>query len=333
MKRKSNNLVIEITAAIFTLSVLAWVFVPRFLESQNINTPQNFPDPVVRAAVEKFMGVEPGGYFNQRMASEKTETLSLTPDVGTIKLGDEHHQFMSNNNEPILGISSLQGLHYFQNILGVRFVASPAFAEINLSDLTDIRNISIKGGNIKNVSFTVCDKIAHINLLYGQLETIDISKNSKLVNLNVVGNSLKKLNVSNNILIESLSCSRNNISEIKFTELYNLKILRCHLNELTEIDLSQNTKLWEVDIGCNPIKSIDLSNQPDLKFLYVDDHQLLHSEIILHPSAQPEIRLREQRGGNTPLAYYPIEKQQRLQARINELLGIMPTPSPTNNHN
>ena len=68
MRHKAKYIVLEAVLVLFTLSILLWIFIPRFLESQNINTPENFPDPVVRAAVEKFMGVEPGGYFTKRQA-------------------------------------------------------------------------------------------------------------------------------------------------------------------------------------------------------------------------------------------------------------------------
>ena len=48
--------------------------------TQNINTPENFPDPVFRQKVEEFMGVEAGGEFTAAEAAAKTGSLSVTMD-------------------------------------------------------------------------------------------------------------------------------------------------------------------------------------------------------------------------------------------------------------
>ena len=42
---------------------------------QNINTPENFPDPKFRSCVEQFMGVKTGGEFSAAQAAIKSGTL------------------------------------------------------------------------------------------------------------------------------------------------------------------------------------------------------------------------------------------------------------------
>jgi Leucine-rich repeat (LRR) protein len=46
--------------------------------SQNINTPDNFPDPNFRRVIEEFMGVPPGGEFTAADAAAQTGTLQCS---------------------------------------------------------------------------------------------------------------------------------------------------------------------------------------------------------------------------------------------------------------
>ena len=57
------------------ISTFFVVFISSDALTQNINTPENFPDPNFRAAVEEFMGVEPGGEFTAAEASIKDGRL------------------------------------------------------------------------------------------------------------------------------------------------------------------------------------------------------------------------------------------------------------------
>ena len=56
--------------------VVLTVLLPSYTLAQNINTVENFPDANFRIAVEEFMRVEPGGYFNAKQAAANTGTRS-----------------------------------------------------------------------------------------------------------------------------------------------------------------------------------------------------------------------------------------------------------------
>ena len=62
--------------------------------SQNINTPENFPDPEFRKVVEEFMGIDPGGEFTAAEAAANTGELDCSS----------------------LGITDMTGLEYFTGI-------------------------------------------------------------------------------------------------------------------------------------------------------------------------------------------------------------------------
>lgn len=336
MKRKRYFILLEAFTVIIVLMMLAWVFIPKFLASQNINTPKNFPDPQVRAAVEKFMEVEPGGYFNQRMADEKTGLMELTLTANSISHHENHHDFynsQSSGNTAIKGLSGFDGLPRFPNITGFSFVVDLPVTAFNLSQHPNLKEFKIWGGSIQSVSFAVCPDIETIQLQYGKLQEIDLSHNIKLQNLNVDYNRLTALEVSVNTGLESLNCNRNQIKKLDVSMLPKLYYLLCYGNELTELNLSQNPNISRIDISNNPLETIDLSHQSHLQSLLVDDEQLLHAKIILHPTAKPMIELRKMNGSNASLFDYPPDMQEKLQARIDELLGSVPTPDSATHPN
>lgn len=59
--RRKKLLALELCAAALVLTIAYWYTLPLFTQAQSFNTEENFPDPRFRKAVEKFMGVEPGG--------------------------------------------------------------------------------------------------------------------------------------------------------------------------------------------------------------------------------------------------------------------------------
>ena len=62
--------------------------------AQNINTPENFPDPNFRTVVEEYIGVDPGGEFTAEQVAAVTES------------------FLCVRKE----IQDLTGIEYFTNI-------------------------------------------------------------------------------------------------------------------------------------------------------------------------------------------------------------------------
>ena len=95
--RKRRWLLVEVCGVMVALAVLYAQVVPLFLQHQSINTPRHFPDPNFRAAVERFMEVEPGGHFTRSEAAERSGALDCM------------------NRE----IQNLDGIEYFPRITGL----------------------------------------------------------------------------------------------------------------------------------------------------------------------------------------------------------------------
>ncbi len=125
-------------------------FLPVF--AQNINTPDNFPDPNFRSVVEKFMEVIPGGTFSAQDAASKTGMM----DCALMDIKDmKGIEFFSGINNLICYINSLTSLDLSKNLslewLDCSFndletLILPLHSNLNILDcsfnlLTDIDNL------------------------------------------------------------------------------------------------------------------------------------------------------------------------------------------------
>ena len=97
--------------------------------SQNINTPENFPDPSFRAAVEEFMGVAPGGEFTAAQAAAKT---------GTFNCGDRK-------------ITSARGLRFFTGVTGLVCYDKQS-TSLDVSKNTALHSLDCSDNQLTNIS-------------------------------------------------------------------------------------------------------------------------------------------------------------------------------------
>lgn len=70
-----KRMVIELSLAVFAIAVLLWVMVPKYLASQNINTPECFPDPHFRHVVADALHKQPLEAFSAGDAAEFDGTI------------------------------------------------------------------------------------------------------------------------------------------------------------------------------------------------------------------------------------------------------------------
>ncbi len=123
--------------------------------SQNINTPENFPDPKFRAIVEEFMGVAPGGEFSAAEASIKGGML------------------MCSNR----GIKEMSGIEYFHAL---------KFLQCKHNDL---KNLDITKNNALNTLNCGRNQLTRLDLSHNvALEFLDCSSN-QLTSLDVSNKS------------------------------------------------------------------------------------------------------------------------------------------------
>ncbi|MFB3788239.1 MAG: IPT/TIG domain-containing protein [bacterium] len=166
---------------------LWFLFLPiHSVSAQNINTPEQFPDPNFRAAVEWFMEAPEGGAFSAPEAAAKTGTL----DCAFLEIQDlKGIEFFTGITGLICPLNSLTSLDLSQNVLLERLDCS--FNEIEalvlppqsrliildcsfnrLSDITHLSPlISSAAGGYADIRYNqlTCDDWDAIAALHGRL--------------------------------------------------------------------------------------------------------------------------------------------------------------------
>lgn len=307
MRHKAKYIVLEAVLVLFTLSILLWISIPRFLDSQNVNTPENFPDPMVRAAVETFMGVEPGEPFYKNQTYDKKNSLFIPKE--------------SLYSQKLIGVSDLTGLQYFPNISSLLIRADKKLAAIDLSFHPLLNTIDIQNCHLHDLSFANSPNIERITIQYGSVEVIDISKNLLLQSLACNNNQISELDISNNHNLSVLICCDNLLERIELANNNQLKVLVCFGNRIETLNVRNCPNIEKIYVSHNPLQNLDLRNQPRLIELVLDLEQLFNLNIMLHPSVSPVISIIEKNGRDMEIQDLPLEQQESIQVQIDHILG------------
>lgn len=279
MKNKQKRIVLEITVVLFVVSLLAWVLIPKFLLSQNINTPEYIPDPQIREGIEKSLDIEPGGIITKQQGLELSNYLEISPHVFTSKEENGERIFYAANTNPekpilIQEVYSLQGLEFFPNLTGLHFVASEKITTLDFSNHKWLQWLAMIGGKVSNASFKNCPYLSHLVMTHGSLEQLDVSSNSALSQLECWDNKLTELNVRNNEKLVVLNCRNNLLPELDISNNPVLTHLYCSENQLTGLDVTQNHSLQYLFIDNNQFTELDVSNLRQLEWLYLTENQI-----------------------------------------------------------
>lgn len=204
------SITLEAVAIILIITILGWTIIPMFLAAQNTNTPENFPDPAFRAAVEKFMGVEPGGVFTKTQVAEQTGTLNCSNMNVTNTIGLEYLKSVTkieanDNNLKSINLSNqtlLESINLDNNQLtSLDVTKSPKLYDLFLSD-----------NQISNIDLSQNHDLKRLMSMSGQLTSIDVTKNTKLYSLQIMGHQIKQFpDLSNNTELGVVDLRLNNI--------------------------------------------------------------------------------------------------------------------------
>lgn len=196
-------------------------------------------------------------------------------------------------------ISNAEGLQYFTNLESFYFEGgNPALTSLNMSALTNLREITIKYTNIANFSFSGSSLltlelnyndltgldlsplagsslITNVALAYNNIGAIDLSPLQNCTNLNAIrlnGNALTTVNWSpfnSNTNITEINLRDNQITTFDFSQVG---------NAVNRIDLSQN-QLSEVNFSGldHPLQALHLENNP---YEYFDTAGLVHIDTL-----------------------------------------------------
>lgn len=237
MTRKTRWMLIEAVVVLAILIALLVDRFPQFLEAQNINTPENFPDPMFRLCAESFMGVQPGEHFTRSEAERQTGYLSV------------HYRFTPGFASPI---QSLQGIQFFKSV--ERMDLYSVFTDsIDLSDL---------------------EELSYLQIFDCQFKELDLSQNSNLSELDITESPLTSLDLRQNKKLTKIQLEHIKLTELYLPSSASLQELDCHHTQLTSLDISQSPSLWRLDLADNLFENpIDISHNPKLKALVLENNR------------------------------------------------------------
>ena len=225
----------------------------------------HFPDANFRAWVSENCDPDTNGYLTD---TEREAVTSI--DVVSQEIG------------------SLKGIEYFSELERLD-AESNELTELDLSNNTALRNVSLVYNQLESVDVTGLELLSNLDVSYNQLTALDLQANTALQSLDCSGNGLTALDVSACTELTSLSCSENSIQVLDVSALTGLKGLYCNDNALSTLDLHANPLLEELDCSSNHLTSIDLRANTLLSGLWTIGNGMTALDV----SMLPQLRVLE----------------------------------------
>lgn len=193
---------------------------------------------------------------------------------------------------------------YIEDLTGIEDFESLEVLKCGYNQLTNLdvsSNIALAElycyhNQLTDIDVTNNTALNYLTCESNQLTSLDVSNNLNLTELNCGINQLTNLNVLNNEELIYLGFYDNPITSINASNNTNLQYLICPGNLLTGLDVSNNPELYVLNCNNNQLSYIDLrngnndglwqfysENNPDLKCIYVDDKDLVHSDWYIDP--------------------------------------------------
>ena len=150
-------------------------------------------------------------------------------------------------------ISSLQGIEFFPNLVGLD-------AHGGWNDATS----QWEDGQLTSLNLSHNPLLQNLSCHSNQLTSLDLSNNAALEMLYCDANQLSSLDLSHSPLLQHLSCDSNQLTSLDLSACPSLYALSCYSNQLTSLDLSACPDLQNLSCGNNPLSSFDISALTEL---------------------------------------------------------------------
>jgi Leucine Rich Repeat (LRR) protein len=261
MKRKTRKK-IQLALLIVVYAILVLVIIDYFLDNRNINTPENFPDPNFRIAVENYLKVKPGEKFSAKKTKNRKVALLCNGrgihDLTGIEFFPQIKKLNCSDNQ-------LKEIDISANIgLKMLVCSGNQLTELDLTNQKDLKHLSCENNSLSELNLSNLTNLEYLVCSDNQLTSFDSSRNVKIEYLDCSGNQLTSLDSSRNVKVENLNCSSNKISALKLCAGPVLKRLDCGNNQLSSIDTTGILNLLILKCGDNPLTHLDFSKNPYL---------------------------------------------------------------------
>lgn len=233
MKRK-QLILLEMMAGVLLFVIAAVVMVPKFLNSQNLNSPMVFPDENFRKQISFMLRKQPEERFNR---AELLEIKELD----------------------LRYVNDLTGIRTFRNLERLT-VTYRDLVTVQLPNLPSLVEFNCSSNKLIRIDVSRCKNLEVLNVSDNALAELIVPKLENLIELNCSNNVLKKLEISGAPKLEWLDCSNNLLVNLDTSSNQLLDSLYCSRNLLSELDLSKNPRLTKLTGWENPIVELDVSH-------------------------------------------------------------------------
>ncbi len=229
---------------VFSYSLFFFLCTAFTAFTQNINTPENFPDPNFRAAVEAFMKVDPGDEFTEADAKAKTGKF-----------------YCESRN-----IKSVEGIEFFENIT-VFVCDDNQLTSIDISHNTKLEFFSCSRNNLTSLDVSQNTALKEeLDCRQNPITSLDISNNAKLTRLICVDCKLEELDLTHNPDMTQVFCDSNELTSLDISHNLKLQELICSNNYITSVsNFIDHPSLTKLDIRWNNLDEDDWEDVVVLK--------------------------------------------------------------------
>lgn len=147
--------------------------------------------------------------------------------------------------------------------------------ELDVTKCVSLKKLSCGGNQISVLDVTNNKMLGVLFCHNNKLETLDVSNSMFLYQLSFSDNNISTIDLSKNLDLEVIYAQNTPLKEpLNVTNMKNLEQLFVFNTNTASVDLSTNAKLKEFSCSHNKFTQVDFSNNPDLRYVWVEDNKI-----------------------------------------------------------
>jgi len=152
------------------------------------------------------------------------------------------------------------------------------YNEFDPSDLTEIKELSIKDAGLYNIDLSYNAKLEKLVLSGNNFKTISLKGKSgyfyksMLSDIDLSNNALDSIFVDDMYSVKNFNVSNNNLAEFDFSDSDNLITVNASHNKLTEVKFNYSESIKSIDLSYNNISSFYIPEEAAPEYINISNN-------------------------------------------------------------
>ncbi|MBC5647701.1 leucine-rich repeat domain-containing protein [Christensenella tenuis] len=189
-------------------------------------------------------------------------------------LTEAERQAVKEINVPNKGITTLEGIAYFPNLL-VLSCRVNSIVSLDLSGNPELTQLLCLDNPLAELNIESNTKLQNLNCYETKLASLDLRKAPALQELTFGNMPLREIDLTQNTELRYLTYLGGMLSELDLSHAPKLDQLICSYSMVGRLDVSNNPELTFIGCEGNPIETLDFSNNPKLVSANVRNNELV----------------------------------------------------------